>query len=184
MITWFFIDSFSVVTVGILHTEDILRTRRGGATEARLGTGPLQGFFFLPFMQYSIFSFFLSKFDYIFWVLDFRFGRRRSRSRSISRSPVRPRGRFRDRSQSRSRSPRRVSRSPALPPPPPLDDKRISISARLGPKANDNSPPIKRRPLSRSTSPSGSSSRSKSRSKSPPGNHRGLVSYGDLSPDR
>lgn len=71
MITWFFIDSFSVVTVGILHTEDILRTHRGGATEARLGTGPLQGFFFLPFMQYSIFSFFQSLIIFFgCWILD------------------------------------------------------------------------------------------------------------------
>ncbi|XP_060961388.1 peptidyl-prolyl cis-trans isomerase CYP63 isoform X1 [Cannabis sativa] len=121
---------------------------------------------------------------------------RRSRSRSISRSPGRSHRRYRDRSRSPIRSP-----SPS--------DKRPLVSerlkSRLGPRIDHQRSPIKssRRSRSRSRSRSGSkepsvsrspnpspprrrnrtpASSSKSRSSSPPG-QRGLVSYGDLSPD-
>ncbi|KAF5183752.1 Peptidyl-prolyl cis-trans isomerase [Thalictrum thalictroides] len=128
-----------------------------------------------------------------------RYQSRRSHSRSISRSPSRNRGRDKDRSQSPVRS-----RSP--------DDRRASMSerlrSRLGPRGSENHSSDKklssrsrsRSPLrsrSRSSSRSASSadgnprkpvekvkrrSPSRSRSSSPVGN-RGLVSYGDLSPD-
>ncbi|KAK7245424.1 hypothetical protein RIF29_40270 [Crotalaria pallida] len=122
-----------------------------------------------------------------------RYQSRRSRSRSISRSPVR--GRFRDRARSRSRSPKR-SLSP--------EDKRPLISdrlkSRLGPRS-DRQSPDKRRSRSPDARSNGSPrsrlpdamprkhygkrtsvSRSRSRSSSPSG-QKGLVSYGDASPD-
>ncbi|KAE9621929.1 putative peptidylprolyl isomerase [Lupinus albus] len=119
-----------------------------------------------------------------------RYQSRRSRSRSISRSPVR--GRFRDRE--RSRSPQR-----SLSPEdrrPPISDR---LKSRLGPQS-DRQSPDKRRSRSnsksngspRSRSPDAtlrkrydkrtSISRSRSRSSSPSG-QKGLVSYGDASPD-
>ncbi|PIA31612.1 hypothetical protein AQUCO_04900127v1 [Aquilegia coerulea] len=128
-----------------------------------------------------------------------RYQSRRSLSRSISRSPRRNHGRDKD----RSRSPIR-SRSP--------DDRRASMSerlrSRLGPRGNESQLSDKKlSSRSRSQSPLGSRSRSssksassadgnsrkpvgmpktrspsRSRSSSPVGN-RGLVSYGDLSPD-
>ncbi|CAL0310363.1 unnamed protein product [Lupinus luteus] len=115
---------------------------------------------------------------------------RRSRSRSISRSPVR--GRFRDRE--RSRSPKR-SVSPE-DRRPPISDR---LKSRLGPQS-DRQSPVKRRSRSNSRSngspasrsPDATSrkryekrtsvSRSRSRSSSPSG-QKGLVSYGDASPD-
>lgn len=119
-----------------------------------------------------------------------RYQSRRSRSRSISRSPVR--GRFRDRE--RSRSPRR-SPSPE-DRRPPISDR---LKARLGPRSDDRLPD---RGRSNSNSRSNGSSRSRSpdatppkrydtrtsvscsrsRSSSPSG-QKGLVSYGDGSPD-
>ncbi|KAF9606512.1 hypothetical protein IFM89_025885 [Coptis chinensis] len=127
-----------------------------------------------------------------------RYQSRRSRSRSISRSPRHSNGRVRD----HSRSPRH-SRSSV--------DGRSSVSerlqSRLGPRGGESHPSDKNRSRSRSKSPSRSRSRSlsrsassadgsprkpvekaklqspsRSRSSSPVGN-RGLVSYGDLSPD-
>ncbi|KAF9599340.1 hypothetical protein IFM89_036638 [Coptis chinensis] len=127
-----------------------------------------------------------------------RYQSRRSRSRSISRSPRHSNGRVRD----HSRSPRH-SRSSV--------DGRSSVSerlqSRLGPRGGESHPSDKKRSRSRSKSPSRSRSRSlsrsassadgsprkpvekaelqspsRSRSSSPVGN-RGLVSYGDLSPD-
>ncbi|MED6106778.1 hypothetical protein PIB30_007808 [Stylosanthes scabra] len=113
---------------------------------------------------------------------------RRSRSRSISRSPVC--GRFRDHGR---------SRSPVRSPSP--EDRRPSISdrlkSRLGPRNNQPSPDKGRsRSNSRSNRSSGSrspdatpprrydkkTSRSSSRSSSLSG-QKGLVSYGDASPD-
>ncbi|XP_037492326.1 peptidyl-prolyl cis-trans isomerase CYP63 isoform X2 [Jatropha curcas] len=121
-----------------------------------------------------------------------RHGNRRSRSRSISRSPGSYRGRYRD--QSRSQSPIR-SPSPR--------DKRPSISeglkSRLGPRIDDQRSLNKGRLRSSSRSRSRGSSlsrssdavppnhhsktTSRSRSSSPSGQQRGLVSYGDISPD-
>ncbi|TKY62409.1 Peptidyl-prolyl cis-trans isomerase CYP63 [Spatholobus suberectus] len=118
-----------------------------------------------------------------------RYQSRRSRSGSISRSPVR--GHFRDRD--RSRSPRR-----SLSPEdrrPPISDR---LKSRLGPRSVQRLPD---RGRSKSNSRSGSSrsrspdatppkrydkrtsvSRSRSRSSSLSG-QKGLVSYGDASPD-
>ncbi|QHN84183.1 Peptidyl-prolyl cis-trans isomerase [Arachis hypogaea] len=119
-----------------------------------------------------------------------RYQNRRSRSRSISRSPVR--GRFRDhgRSQSPVRSPSPEDRRP------PISDR---LKSRLGPR-NDLPSPDKGRSRSKSRSNRSSSSRSpdatppkrrhdkrtssrsRSRSSSLSG-QKGLVSYGDASPD-
>ncbi|KAJ4968804.1 hypothetical protein NE237_015505 [Protea cynaroides] len=116
---------------------------------------------------------------------------RRSPSRSISRSPVGFRGRGRD----RSRSPRR-SRSPVNERPAMSDKLRL----RLGPR-DDGHLPEKGRSRSNSRSRSSSHSRSsadagpgkrgdKAGSQSPsgsrsssPGGRKGLVSYGDASPE-
>lgn len=101
-----------------------------------------------------------------------RYSNRRSRSRSTSLSPRRER--------SRSKSP--IDRRPAIP------DR---LRSRLGPRIDDPHPPkrsarsrsssISRR-SSRSRSPSGDPKVGKSTSSSPVG-QRGLVSYGDISPD-
>ncbi|KAK4766108.1 hypothetical protein SAY87_007750 [Trapa incisa] len=107
-----------------------------------------------------------------------RYQRRRSRSRNISRSPVGHRGRIRDRSRSPSKSSRRSPRRDLSPLNKNLPG---NLKTRLSPQANEKSPV-------RSTHRSGSSSRSTSASpggsrlSTPPA--RGLVNYGDLSPDR
>ncbi|ESW34470.1 hypothetical protein PHAVU_001G155500 [Phaseolus vulgaris] len=120
-----------------------------------------------------------------------RYQSRRSLSRSISRSPVR--GRFRDRD--RSRSPRR-----SLSPEdrrPPISDR---LKSRLGPRSDERL--ADRRGRSKSNSRSNGSSRSRSPDATPPKRHdkrtsvsrsrsrsssssgqKGLVSYGDASPD-
>ncbi|KAG8389289.1 hypothetical protein BUALT_Bualt02G0213400 [Buddleja alternifolia] len=124
-----------------------------------------------------------------------RYERKRSRSRSISRSP----GPYRGRGRHHSRSP---VRSPS-PSPSPADRARPVVSdrlkSRLGPLTNDQ--PTRARSISRSRSRSSSRSRSaddasrrRARKDSSPsprssesspsgGQQRGLVSYGDLSPD-
>ncbi|XP_030451482.2 peptidyl-prolyl cis-trans isomerase CYP63 isoform X1 [Syzygium oleosum] len=126
-----------------------------------------------------------------------RYQRKRSRSRSRSRSPGGNKGRYRGRDQSRSRS-RSRSRSPMRGSSPA--DKRLPLSerlkSRLGTRVDEHSP---RRRSSSSRSHDSSGSRSpdavpdkregkaapvspvRSRSSSPSG--RGLVSYGDASPD-
>uniref|UniRef100_A0A5B6ZTE2 peptidylprolyl isomerase n=1 Tax=Davidia involucrata TaxID=16924 RepID=A0A5B6ZTE2_DAVIN len=122
-----------------------------------------------------------------------RYQSRRNQSRRISRSPGIYRGGDRDRSRSRSpiRSPSPIDRRP------PMSER---LKSRLGPQADDHEP-MKRgrssstsgsRGSSRSRSPDAapqkhfdkvaSASPSRSRSSSPAG-QRGLVSYGDLSPD-
>ncbi|KAG6703500.1 hypothetical protein I3842_07G088300 [Carya illinoinensis] len=127
---------------------------------------------------------------------------RRTRSRSVSRSPgycgyYNDRGRGQSRSRSRSRSWSR-SRSP-IDKRPAISDK---LKSRLGPRSDDRRSPAKGRlrsslkshGSSESRSPdaaspkhlqrmiSASPSGSRSRSSSPSG-QRGLVSYGDASPD-
>ncbi|XP_027353124.1 peptidyl-prolyl cis-trans isomerase CYP63 isoform X2 [Abrus precatorius] len=119
-----------------------------------------------------------------------RYQGRRSRSRSISRSPVR--GRIRDRG--RSRSPIR-----SLSPEdrrPPISDR---LKSRLGPRSDQRSAD---RGRSKSHSRSNGSSRSRSPDATPPKRYdkrtsvsrsrsrsssssgqKGLVSYGDASPD-
>ncbi|KAF8006430.1 hypothetical protein BT93_K0661 [Corymbia citriodora subsp. variegata] len=124
-----------------------------------------------------------------------RYQRKRSRSRSGSRSPNGNKGRYRGRDQSRSRS-RSRSRSPRRGSSPV--DKRLSekLKSRLGTRVDERSP-HRRRSSSRSRDSSGSRSPdavpdkrqskaapvspARSRSSSPSG--RGLVSYGDASPD-
>ncbi|XP_027929521.1 uncharacterized protein LOC114185788 isoform X2 [Vigna unguiculata] len=120
-----------------------------------------------------------------------RYQSRRSVSRSISRSPVR--GRFRDRD--RSRSPRR-SVSPE-DRRPPISDR---LKSRLGPRSDERL--ADRRGRSKSNSRSSGSSRSRSPDATPPKRYdkrtslsrsrsrsssssgqKGLVSYGDASPD-
>ncbi|KAK6932858.1 hypothetical protein RJ641_002482 [Dillenia turbinata] len=114
---------------------------------------------------------------------------RRSPSRSISRSPHGYRGR--DRSRSLIRSPSPLDRRPSI------SDR---LKSRLGPRVDEQNPADKVRPRSRSRSQGTSSSRSsdaappkrcekvrsgslsRSRSSSPAG-QKGLVSYGDGSPD-
>ncbi|XP_010935780.1 peptidyl-prolyl cis-trans isomerase CYP63 isoform X2 [Elaeis guineensis] len=119
-----------------------------------------------------------------------RYRSRRGRSRSTSPSPVGYRGHGRD----RSRSPRR-SLSPKFDRGPTVSDR---LRSRLGPQGNRH-PSDRGRSRSRnrdslaSRSPDAGPhankdkgdmrSRSSSRSSSPAGN-RGLVSYGDGSPDR
>ncbi|KAG6438278.1 hypothetical protein SASPL_103215 [Salvia splendens] len=118
------------------------------------------------------------------FVIGIRYERKRNRSRSPSRSPGAYRGRG-----------RRYSRSPVRSPSP--SDRRPLISdrlkSRLGPQKSDDSP--RGRSVSRSRSRSPRRSRSPLRKhprkvspgsspSSPSGGHqRGLVSYGDLSPD-
>ncbi|XP_058737993.1 peptidyl-prolyl cis-trans isomerase CYP63-like [Vicia villosa] len=119
-----------------------------------------------------------------------RYQSRRSQSRSISRSPVR--GRYRD--NGRGRSPKR-SVSPE-DKRPPISDR---LKSRLGGRGNQQSPDRQRSKsnsksngISRSRSPDDtppkrynkrtSISRSRSRSSSASG-QKGLVSYGDASPD-
>ncbi|KAA8543298.1 hypothetical protein F0562_021207 [Nyssa sinensis] len=86
-----------------------------------------------------------------------RYRSRRSRSRSISRSPDVNRGHNKDRSRSPIHSPSPIDRRP------PMSER---LRSRLGPRADDHRP----------------ASRGRSRSSSPAG-QRGLVSYGDVSPD-
>ncbi|KAK6937580.1 Cyclophilin-type peptidyl-prolyl cis-trans isomerase domain [Dillenia turbinata] len=118
-----------------------------------------------------------------------RYRSRRSPSRSISRSPHGYRGR--DRSRSPIRSPSPLDRRPSI------SDR---LKSRLGPRVDEQNPANKVRPRSRSRSQGTSSSRSsdaappkrpekvrsgsssRSRSSSPAG-QKGLVSYGDGSPD-
>ncbi|XP_030545850.1 peptidyl-prolyl cis-trans isomerase CYP63 isoform X2 [Rhodamnia argentea] len=124
-----------------------------------------------------------------------RYQRKRSRSRSGSRNPGGNKGRYRGRDQSRSRS---GSRSPRRGSSPV--DRRLPLSerlkSRLGTRVDEHSP-HRRRSSSRSRDSSGSRSPdavpdkregkaapvspARSRSSSPSG--RGLVSYGDASPD-
>ncbi|KAL1547187.1 peptidylprolyl isomerase [Salvia divinorum] len=116
-----------------------------------------------------------------------RYERKRNRSRSPSRSPGAYRGRG-----------RRYSRSPVRSPSP--SDRRPLISdrlkSRLGPQKCDDSPRGRSVSRSRSRSPRRSrspdgASRKHPRKVSPGsspstpsgGHQRGLVSYGDLSPD-
>ncbi|XP_059625930.1 peptidyl-prolyl cis-trans isomerase CYP63 isoform X2 [Cornus florida] len=119
-----------------------------------------------------------------------RYRSRRSRSRSISHSPG-VRGRGRDRSRSPIRSPSPIDRRP------PLSER---LMLRLGPRVDDRHTSNRRRMSSSSRSRGSSHSRSpeavpqkhadkvasaspsRSRSSSPAGK-RGLVSYGDISPD-
>lgn len=122
----------------------------------------------------------------------FRYQSRRSRSRSISGSPVR--GRFRERD--RSRSPRR---SPSPEDRLPLISDRLK--SRLGPRS-DEGLRDRGRSRSRSKSRSKGSSHSRSPDATPPKRYdkrtsvprsrsrsssasgqKGLVSYGDASPD-
>lgn len=126
-----------------------------------------------------------------------RYHSRRSRSRSISRSPGGYRGRHRDRSQSQS-----PTRSPSpIDNRPPISEK---LKSRLGPRIDDQRSPVRGRLRSRSRSRSHGSSQSRSPDASPPkrrdrktsaspsrsrssssspSGQRGLVSYGDASPD-
>ncbi|WCJ21607.1 Cyclophilin-like peptidyl-prolyl cis-trans isomerase family protein [Euphorbia peplus] len=124
-----------------------------------------------------------------------RYGDRRGRSRSVSHSPRGYRGHYRDRERSRSplRSPSPRDKRPAI---------GEGLKSRLGPRVDDKRSPDEERLRSRSRSRSmsrGSGSSlsrspdpvppkshgrkaSRSRSSSPSG-QRGLVSYGDASPD-
>ncbi|XP_057474588.1 peptidyl-prolyl cis-trans isomerase CYP63-like isoform X2 [Actinidia eriantha] len=116
-----------------------------------------------------------------------RYRSRKSQSRSISRSPEFNRSRDRNRSRSPIRSPNPVDRRPAM------SDR---LRSRLGPRVEDQNPPKRGRSSSSSRSrsrspganpkrnpkPVESASPSSSRSSSPAG-QRGLVSYGDISPD-
>ncbi|XP_008802285.2 peptidyl-prolyl cis-trans isomerase CYP63 isoform X2 [Phoenix dactylifera] len=119
-----------------------------------------------------------------------RYRNRRGRSRSISPTAVGYRGRGRDRSRSPRRSP-----SPKFDLQPTVSDR---LRSRLGPEGSRRSSDRGRsrsrnRDSSASRSPDAGPrgkkdkgnmrSRSSSRSSSPAGN-RGLVSYGDGSPDR
>ncbi|XP_047982434.1 peptidyl-prolyl cis-trans isomerase CYP63-like isoform X2 [Salvia hispanica] len=113
-----------------------------------------------------------------------RYERKRNRSRSPSRSPGANRGRGRRYSRSPVRSPSPLDRRPLI------SDR---LKSRLGPQKSDDSP--RGRSVSRSRSRSPRRSRSPLRKhprkvspgsspSSPSGGHqRGLVSYGDLSPD-
>eukprot|EP00257_Ricinus_communis_P017421 XP_015575854.1 peptidyl-prolyl cis-trans isomerase CYP63 isoform X2 [Ricinus communis] len=115
-----------------------------------------------------------------------RYGSRRSQSQSTSRSPGSHHRRHRDqrRSQSPVRSPSPRDRRPAI---------SEGLKSRLGPRMDDRRPMDRGRLRSSSRSRSSGSpdavppkrrsrSASRSRSSSPSG-HRGLVSYGDASPD-
>lgn len=132
------------------------------------------------------------KFMRVSYAYLFRYQSRRSRSRSNSRSPVR--GRYRD--HARGRSPRR-SVSPE-DRRPPISDR---LKSRLGARDDKQSPDrVKSKSKSRSNGSScsrsrspdatppkrydkrASVSRSRSRSSSASG-QKGLVSYGDASPD-
>ncbi|KAK7818155.1 peptidyl-prolyl cis-trans isomerase cyp63 [Quercus suber] len=124
-----------------------------------------------------------------------RYHSRRSRSRSISRSPGGYRGHNRDcsRSQSPTRSPSPIDTRP------PISER---LKSRLGPRIDDQQSPARGRLRSRSMSHGSSQSRSpdaspqkrrdrkisaspgRSRSSSSsPSGQRGLVSYGEASPD-
>lgn len=120
-----------------------------------------------------------------------RYRRRRSRSRSISRSPGNYRGRYKEGSHSRSpiRSPSPVDKRPLV------SDR---LKSRLGPRIDHQRSPDKGGMRSRSEESSRSRSSDatppkhrntasavsprRSRSSSPSG-QRGLVSYGDISPE-
>lgn len=116
-----------------------------------------------------------------------RYNRRRSRSRNASRSPGGYRGDYRSRDRSQSPIDKR----------PPVSER---LKSRLGPRIDDQHSPSRERLRSESRSSDSlqsrspdtappkqhgrrtSASTSSSRSSSPPG-QRGLVSYGDASPD-
>ncbi|PIA65519.1 hypothetical protein AQUCO_00100785v1 [Aquilegia coerulea] len=108
----------------------------------------------------------------------YRSRRSRTRSRSVSRSPIRYRSRGKgaySRSPVRSRSPEKSRSRGSL-----KSDKRRSLSSSIS-RSKSRSPSI---PRSSSVSPSPKLTRkdnSRSVSGSPPG--KGLVSYGDGSPD-
>ncbi|KAL9261709.1 Peptidyl-prolyl cis-trans isomerase CYP63-like protein [Drosera capensis] len=120
-------------------------------------------------------------------------GRRspRYRERSISRNPDANRRRRRNDSRSPNRSPSPHGRRP---------DVSERLRNRLGPRTGDRRFPVRRRSLTRSPSlprprspdaapennrgrTAGSASPSKSNSSSSPPTKKGLVSYGDASPD-
>nr|XP_048336290.1 peptidyl-prolyl cis-trans isomerase CYP63 isoform X5 [Ziziphus jujuba var. spinosa] len=121
-----------------------------------------------------------------------RFQRRRSRSRSASLSPGHYRGRNKDRSQSPTHSPNPLDKRPIV------SDR---LKSRLGPRSEHQRSPDRGRMKSRSRSGSEESSRSRSVDATPPksrkrtsisrsrsrssslSGQRGLVSYGDASPD-
>lgn len=116
-----------------------------------------------------------------------RYRNRRSPSRSNSRSPDFKRNRDRNRSRSPIRSPSPVDRRPAISDRlrsrlgPRLDDKRPSRRARSSSSSRSRSrSPIAVPTTNPKTVKSASPSQSRSSS---PGGHRGLVSYGDLSPE-
>ncbi|XP_058209207.1 peptidyl-prolyl cis-trans isomerase CYP63 isoform X2 [Rhododendron vialii] len=117
-----------------------------------------------------------------------RYRNRRSQSRSNSRSPDFKRNRDRNRSRSPIRSPSPVDRRPALSDQlrsrlgPPLDDKqRRSRRGRSSSSSRSRSrSPIAVPKATPKTVKSTSPSRSRSSS---PGGQRGLVSYGDISPE-
>ncbi|XP_038718320.1 peptidyl-prolyl cis-trans isomerase CYP63-like isoform X2 [Tripterygium wilfordii] len=118
-----------------------------------------------------------------------RYRSRTRRSRSISRTPRGYHGRYRDRS--RSHSPIR-SRSPGDKRPAVSDALKSRLGLRVDDPRSENKDRSRSRGSSRSRSPdsvppkrsgkAASASYSTSRSSSPSGK-RGLVSYGDISPD-
>ncbi|KAK1282825.1 Serine/threonine-protein kinase TOR [Acorus calamus] len=106
---------------------------------------------------------------------------RRSRSRSLSRSPIRSRPRY-----SRSRSPlagKPRSRDGAHDLPRVGRRRSPSRSRSLSKSSMSPSPSPKRVSKDRSPSPSPSASSGRSSSSSSPPRGKGLVSYGDGSPD-
>ncbi|GAB2220664.1 hypothetical protein Droror1_Dr00008328, partial [Drosera rotundifolia] len=120
-----------------------------------------------------------------------RYRGRRSRSRSITRSPDANHRRHRNDSRSPNRSASPHGRRP---------DVSERLRNRLGPRTADRRSPVRRRSLTRSPSlprprspdaapennrgrTAGSASPSKSNSSSSPSTKKGLVSYGDASPD-
>ncbi|KAF3436238.1 hypothetical protein FNV43_RR23330 [Rhamnella rubrinervis] len=120
-----------------------------------------------------------------------RYRRRRSRSRSISCSPGNYRGRYKDHSRSRSpiRSPSPVDKRPIASDRlksrlgPRIDHQRSPAKGRMGSRSEESSPsrsPDATPPKHPNTTSAASPSRSRSSS---PSGQRGLVSYGDLSPE-
>ncbi|XAR61155.1 Peptidylprolyl isomerase [Bertholletia excelsa] len=120
-----------------------------------------------------------------------RYRSRRSRSRSTSRSPDFPRGRDKDHSRSPLRSQSPMDRRPAMSDRlrsrlgPSVDNQRPSRRGRLSSGSSGRSLSLSR---SRSTDlndqPKKKASASPSRSRSSsPASQRGLVSYGDISPE-
>ncbi|GAB4841652.1 hypothetical protein Ancab_022366 [Ancistrocladus abbreviatus] len=113
-----------------------------------------------------------------------RYHDRRSKSRSLSRSPRDNRGRSRDYNRSPVHSPSPRGRRPAM---------SERLRSRLGARADDQHPPARYRSKTRSRSLSHPNSgdaappkpgeRSPDTTSSSPTGQRGLVSYGDASPD-